>query len=289
MWVASLLCCAWMATVQVMTVNGLVCNVDAKNHRLLVDHEAIPGYMEAMTMPFNVKEPQELAGLRAGDRVSFRLHVTEDKSWIEGVKKTGNTGQQATHPAVSAPAGGNSPTGRPHPLLTYKFTNELGQAVSLADFRGQALALTFFFTRCPVPDFCPRLSKNFEQASARLAALPGGPTNWHFLSISFDPIFDTPSVLKSYAGRYHHDPAHWSFLTGPLDKIGELARLSDVTFEPESGFYSHNFRTFVIDATGRLQTIFPTSGDLTDGLVGEMRKAALAGQAERQPEPLAPQ
>jgi protein SCO1/2 len=160
-----------------------------------------------------------------------------------------------------------------NPLLDYKFTNELGQAVSLSDFPGQALAITFFFTRCPMPDFCPRLSKNFQEASRKLTASDEAFTNWHFLSITFDPVFDTPSVLKAYAERYQYDPRHWSFLTGPEDKISELARLSGVKAEPDNGLINHNFRTLIIDATNHLQKVFPMGGDLSEAIVSEMQKA----------------
>ena len=96
-------------------------------------------------------------------------------------------------------------------MLNYKFTNELGQAVSISDFHGQALAITFFFTRCPMPDFCPRLSKNFQEASKKLSARADIPTNWHFLSVSFDPEFDTPEVLKNYGKQYQYDAGALEF------------------------------------------------------------------------------
>jgi protein SCO1/2 len=164
--------------------------------------------------------------------------------------------------------------GKTHPLLHYKFTNELGQAVSLSQFHGQALALTFIFTRCPIPEYCPRLSKNFQQAAQKLSSLPQAPTNWHFLSITFDPEFDTPPVLKAYAQTYKYNPRHWSFLTGPADKVAEFARLSDVNFSPEGSLFNHNFRTLIINAAGDLQMAFPTGGDLADAIVDEILKAA---------------
>jgi len=143
--------------------------------------------------------------LQAGDEISFRLCVTSDESWIDQISKTGK--KTLPVPQAALPAGSQEPVGPTrHPLLHYRFTNELGQAVSLSQYQGQALAITFFFTRCPIPDYCPRLSKNFEEASKKLAALPSAPTNWHFLSVSFDTEFDTPSVLKAYAGRYKYDP-----------------------------------------------------------------------------------
>jgi protein SCO1/2 len=159
-------------------------------------------------------------------------------------------------------------------LLDGQFTNELGQAVALNSFRGQALAITFFYTRCPMPDFCPRLSKNFQEASRKLEAMTNAPANWHCLSITFDPEVDTPAVLKAYGERYQYDPAHWSFLTSTPDQIGALARAVGVSYKPNAGTMNHNFRTLIVDPTGRLQMIFPTSGDLSDQIVEQILKAA---------------
>ena len=144
---------------------------------------------------------------------------------------------------------------------------------ALGQLRGKALALTFLFTRCPNPDYCPRLSKNFQEAAEKLRATPGAPTNWHFLSVTFDTEYDTPAVLKAYAQRYNYDPAHWSFLTGAPDKIAELARLNDVNFDRDGGFYNHNFRTLIIDPAGALQTIFPMTGDISADIANEILKA----------------
>jgi protein SCO1/2 len=187
-----------------------------------------------------------------------------------GAAEPSNVGSSSTAGGQSGKTAG---PGR-HPLLGYSFTNELGQSVRLADFRGQALAITFFFTRCPRPEFCPRLSKNFQEASLKLAGMANAPTNWHFLSVTFDPEFDTPAVLKAYGNAYHYDSNHWSFLTGPPDKIEELTRLSQVAFKRQGGTIDHDFRTLVIDAAGSLQMAFPVSGDLTEALVAEVLKAA---------------
>lgn len=148
--------------------------------------------------------------------------------------------------------------------------------MSLSDFHGQALAITFIFTRCPIPNYCPRLSRNFQEASRKLLARPNAPTNWHFLSFTFDPDFDTPAVLKAYAQRYQYNAQHWSFLTGPTNQLAELAAESNVKFDRDNGLFNHNFRTLVIDAAGHLQMVFPTGGDLSDALVTEILKAAAA-------------
>ena len=263
----------------IFSARGIVRKVSNEDRTVEIQHEAITNYMPAMTMPFKAAAAEELAGLREGDEISFRLLVKEDESWIDRIEKT-----RQNHLAPDRASGKNSQASQPaakwHPLLDYKFTNQLGQPVSLAQFRGQALAITFFFTRCPIPDFCPRLSKNFEQASRKLADLPNAPTNWHFISVSFDTEFDTPAVLKTYAEQYHYDPKHWSFLTGSSDKIAELARLSDVTMTREGNLFNHNFRTLIIDAAGHLQMAFPTGGNLADTIVEQILKAAaVTGQS----------
>jgi protein SCO1/2 len=247
---------------QTFAAKGVVKELKADGRTAVIKHAAISNYMDAMTMPFEAKEPKELAGLQPGDEISFRLQVTETESWIDRISKIGTVALEA-----------NQHTAR-HPLLDYKFTNELGQAVSLGEFRGQALAITFFFTRCPVPNFCPRLSKNFQEASQKLSALTGAPTNWHFLSVSFDTEFDTPAVLKVYGESYHYDSKHWNFLTGQPEKIRELARLSGVEIENDGALFNHNFRTMIIDGGGRLQMTFPIGGNLSDAIVGEILKAS---------------
>jgi len=268
--------------VQTFTATGVVKELKADGRTAVVAHEAIADYMDAMTMPFKVKEPRELAGLRTGDKIRFCLKVTDTESWIDGITKTGQIPSEGTEPA-SLPAAEAHAAKPRHPLLDYAFTNELGQAVRLSDFRGQALAITFFFTRCPIPDYCPRLSKNFEEASEKLSALPGSPTNWHFLSVTFDPEFDTPPVLKAYGERYQYDPRHWNFVTGPKEKISELASGSDVKFEQASGSINHNFRTLIIDAAGHVQMVFPTGGNLSDAIVAEVLKAAVVPNPQPRP------
>jgi protein SCO1/2 len=258
----------------VFAAGGVIQEIQPDAKTVVIKHGAISNYMSGMTMPFKVKAPEELAGFHCGDEITFQLHVTETESWVDQIAKIG------TVPAVENKTAADSPPAQiqaappKHPLLDYKFTNELGQAVSLDDFRGQALAITFFYTRCPLPDYCPRLSKNFEMASQKLAAMTNAPANWHFLSFSFDTEFDSPAMLKAYGESYQSDPAHWSFLTGPADKIGELARSSGVSYEFDDGTINHNFRTLIIDAAGHLQMIFPTSGDLSDQIVAEILKAA---------------
>lgn len=251
------------------SARGVILETRPDTAQVVIRHEPIAGYMDEMTMPFKLKDPAPLAELKRGDQVNFQLHVAADESWVDHFQKIGVVSLQEnkTEPVETfAPRPDKS-------LLDYKFTNELGQAVSFNDFRGQALAVTFFYTRCPLPDYCPRLSKNFEEASQKLEGMANAPTNWHFISVSFDPRSDTPQILKNYGLSYGYDPAHWSFFTGPQDKIAALARGSGVKYETADGTINHNFRTLIIDPEGHLQMVFPISGNLTDQIVSEILKA----------------
>lgn len=259
------------ATNRTFSVRGVILEINTNDSQVIIQHEAIAGYMDAMTMPFKVKDLSSLTGLTRGDQTAFQLNITSDESWVDHFQKIGaaslseNTNRNLQVEPLTTRADKS--------LLDYKFTNELGQAVSFNDFRGQALAITFFYTRCPLPEYCPRLSKNFQEASQKLKAMTNAPANWHFISVSFDPLSDTPQTLKNYGELYQYDPEHWSFFTGPKDKIAALAHGSGVTYETEGGTINHNFRTLIIDPEGHLQMNFPISGNLSDQIVGEILKA----------------
>lgn len=257
---------------QVFQVKGVVVKVTPREKSVEIKHEEIRGYMPAMTMPFDVKDTNELAGLAPGDSVVFRMIVTDTEGWIEQVRKLGSTN--------SVPTAGNfrlvrdvEPLNIGDRLPEYHFTNQLGQAFSTADFKGQALAITFLFTRCPFPTFCPKMANDFSETQQSLISA-GNFTNWHLLTVSFDPEFDKPVVLKSYAERYHYDPAHWTFATGDLVEITAIAEQCGLNFwHDETGSISHNLRTLVVDASGRLQKIFTGNTWKTEELVAEMKQA----------------
>ena len=160
-------------------------------------------------------------------------------------------------------------------LPDYHFTNELGQAVSLGQFRGQVLAFTFFFTSCPLPDYCPRMTANFSQAEKKLAAMTNAPAQWHLLSISFDAAHDTPEHLADYARTAHYDPRHWSFLTGGEDQIGGLAEQMGENYWAEGDSIGHNLRTVVVDPRGRISKII--AGNKWD-VADFVREIVQAGQ-----------
>ena len=264
---------------QIFFVKGVVQELLPERKKVKIAHENIPNYMSAMTMTFDVKDARELAGLQPGDEVSFRMIVTEKDGWIDQVKRL--------RAAATAPT--NSPENfrrvrEVDPLQVgdvvpdYRFTNELGQAVSLSDFKGQAVAFTFIFTRCPFPTFCPRMSSNFEETYKKLKAMPEASTNWHLLTITFDPQFDTPAVLQAYAQRYDYDPKHWSYLTGDFTDITAIAEQVGLLFwKPnpnDPAGISHNLRTVVLDTERRVQRVLTENEWKPDELAAELMKAA---------------
>lgn len=257
---------------KVFQAKGVIVQLESDGMTAVIKHEAISNYMAAMTMPFVVKQAQDLAGLSPGDEVNFRLLVTENESWIDHVTKTGKTFPALIKPLLEESQPKTNRNFSITDIPEFPLTNEFNQPVSLHQYKGKAVALTFFFTRCPLPEFCPRLSRNFESASERLVAMTNGPPNWQLLSISFDPL-DRPEVLRAYGQQYHYDSNHWSFLTGNAEHTRELARGFGVSITNDGFSYIHDFGTAVFDTNGHVQALWRFGGDTTDLLVSEILKA----------------
>jgi protein SCO1/2 len=269
---------ASQTTTQIFAAKGVVKELQPAGRTVVIKHEKIADYMPAMTMPFEVNNTNELAGLKPGDEVSFRLLVTQKDSWVDQIAKTGLTNAVEPPPETFRRVRLVEPLNLGDVMPDYPFTNELGRAIHLSDFKGQALAFTFMYTRCPLPNFCPRMSENFAETARKLAAKPGAPKNWHLLSISFDPEHDRPEVLKNYAKRYEPDTNHWDFATGALIDIDAITEQFGLMFPREgAGFiFNHNLRTVVVDAQGKVQKVFIGNQWKADELVEEMVKAATA-------------
>jgi len=271
-------------TLRVFTVNGIVKETEHADNTLIVEHEAIPDFMPAMTMPFKVKNPVELEGLQPGNAIKFRLSVAENRSWIDQIRKIDALTQNELPPRPAIRVVREvEPLEVGDLLPNYRFTNELGRVFSFEDYKGEALAITFIFTRCPIPEFCPLMSKQFTAVQNRLASMPEAPTNWHLFSVSFDPHYDTPAILKGYAKIYGYDPEHWSFVTGSMIDIDAITEQFGLPVVQDGGSLSHKLRTVVVDAQGRIQNIFmgnqwkPT--ELMDALI-EAARATLTQEAD---------
>lgn len=156
------------------------------------------------------------------------------------------------------------------PVPDRTWLDQEGQAFRLSDLKGKAVAVTFIFTRCPLPDYCPRLSARFMEAQRALAR----ERSWHLLSLSFDPMHDTPAVLKAYAQAQGAALPRWTFATAEGGSVPAWGACFGLTVSVKGGLIDHNLRTVVIDAGGRLQHVFEGNEWTTEQLVWEMRKAA---------------
>jgi protein SCO1/2 len=261
---------------RVFQVAGTVEEVRVAEREVIIRHEEIPGYMSAMTMPFAVKDSRELAGLQPGDRVGFRLTVTPTEGWIDRVTVRESPGPEDAKPVVPSVRRVRlvDELKEGDTLPDYPFVDEQRRRVRLGQFRGQALALTFIYTRCPFPAFCPRQSRQFAEVSRQLKSRAGGPRNWRLLSISFDPEHDTPSVLRRYARQCGYDPEHWSFLTGQIIDIDALTEQFGMFYARDGSGFSHNIRTVIVNAAGRIQKVFVGNDWQVDDVVAELINAA---------------
>ena len=254
-------------TVTTYEVKGVLQEVLADGSRAVIAHEKIAGYMDAMTMEFDVREAAEMAGFAPGDVLTFRLSVTDSHGWIGRLRKVGHT--TPTPPAAPA---NTLPPGTPLPDCA--LTDARGQARRLSEFRGRALAFTFIFTRCPFPDYCPLMNRHLGAVQNALAA--DAATNWQLLSLSFDPDYDTPERLAKYAEQYRPDAAHWTFATGRAEDVRQLGADFGLAISDQGTALNHNLRTVVVDAAGRVQKVFTGNAWTADELIAEMRRAMIA-------------
>jgi protein SCO1/2 len=259
---------------QVFQVKGLVLELKPAEKSVKIKHEEVPGYMPAMTMWFDVKEANELAGIEAGDPVAFRMIVTDTYGWIDQIRKTGPKQNDLPTTGPFRLVRDVEPLNEGGRLPEYHFTNQLGQAFSTAQFKGQVLAINFLFTRCPFPTFCPQTARYFTTTQQKLLSSSNAPTNWHLLTISFDPEFDKPDVLKRYAEHYDYNSNYWTFATGALIDITAIGDQLGLKFWRDgNGGFDHNLRTVVIDPSGRVQKIFVGNEWTPEELVTEMTLA----------------
>lgn len=263
------------ASRQVYKTRGVVKEIVSPT-RARIAHEAIAGYMPSMTMPLDAKTTNELAGIKEGDQITFDLVATDDDGWIENVKRvgeepmvTGDTNQGVTFTKTRVV----DPLSVGDVVPDYPFVNEQGKAIKLSDFKGKAVGLTFIFTRCPFPTFCPRMTSNFEKIAAELSK-PGNPTNWHLLSISFDPEYDTPEILKEHANRFKRDPVKWNFVTSEKTEILALTEQLGLMFASRNGTIDHNLRTTIIGPDGKLRANYLGNEWDVNEFIAEMKKAA---------------
>ncbi len=266
-------------TLRTFQARGVIKEIPQTRNQIRIAHEPIPNYMPAMTMPFSVKDQTELANLQVGDAVSFTLHIAKTESWIDQIQTIQNNPNSAQPNPVPAfrPAREVQPLQIGDTLPNYPFVNQENQPVQLRDFKGNFLIFTFIFTRCPIPEFCPRMSQHFKTASESLQNDPQALTNFHFLTISFDPAFDTPKILKNYAQTLSANPQKWSFLTGKIADIDALTEQFGLHFTRSQQLinsWEHNLRTILVDPQGTIRQIYIGNTWTPQTLLADIKAAA---------------
>jgi protein SCO1/2 len=262
-------------------VRGKVISVDAAKGSIVLDHEAVPGFMDAMTMTYKLKDANVASELHPGDRITATIlvHQTPD-GYADAVLDQIVVTAQARpdyKPPVSyhVPSAGDA-------VPDFRLINENGRTIHLGEFKGRVVLLTFVYTRCPLADFCPRMSHNFAEIDKALQGDPAVYAKTHLLSISFDPKYDTPAVLKSYGGAYTGQYtkerfAHWEFAVPPADELAAVDEFFCVGVTPgDSGTLMHSLSTVLIGKDGKVRAWYPTNDWQPADVVSAMKSAAAA-------------
>jgi protein SCO1/2 len=258
-WPALLLAsCSTPPDQRVYALQGQVLAVAPNRGEATIKHEDIKGFMPAMTMPYKVKEAKLLDNIAPGDLINATLVIVSNDAYLTEVKKVGSAPLEK--PLVLAPAASSGfellKAGEAVPDAS--FVDQDGKTLGFNAFKGSTLVVTFIYTRCPLPTFCPLMDRHFATIQTSLKHDPS-LTNVHLVSISFDPITDTPPVLKKHARTLNADPRRWTFLTGPRDDIDQFAARFGVSVARAHDNpldITHTLRTAIVDADGKLVKVY---------------------------------
>ena len=247
-------------SIQRYEVTGLVLTVDIPHRTVLVSHDPIPGFMEAMTMPYRVDNPRVLDTLKAGEKIEFTLVVGKTSSYITNVHvreydswerdPAQNRRLALLDEAMRSKAGSASTLSIGQTVSDFSLVDQTNRPVTLSEFRGKVVAITFIYTRCPLPDYCVRLSNNFAQLQKRFNTRMG--RDLVLLSITFDPDHDSPDVLAKYAETWKANVDGWRFLTGTLSNVKQVCGMFGMNFWPDEGLLTHSLHTAIVDREGKL-------------------------------------
>jgi protein SCO1 len=264
------------------TLKGVIRDVNTERSEVTVEHETIPDYMQGMTMAFPVRDdPQVTKLLRPGDKIEATLVVEKDRYWLEKILTRGFVGTPAP-PAPSTVSPGKRSAGTcfvtpvPNrgvqlgdPVPDFALTDQAGATVRLSQMRGEPVAVTFLYTRCPIATACPMTTAKFSKLDAMLAKERFG----HLLTVTVDPEHDTPAVLAEYAKMIGADLKRWKFLTGAPAAVADVATSFGVMYYPEKGQMIHTQAVAVIDPKGRLATIYYGEHWEAEHILRDMEKA----------------
>jgi len=260
-------------------LSGKVVSVEPAKHLVTVAHEEIKDYMPAMTMPFTVKDDWVFQVIKPGDRIAAAYVVDGTNSWLEEVVLTQESSEQPN--AVSEATEPNPGDEVPN----YRLINQDGDAIRIHDYKGKALLLTFIFTRCQDPDQCTLMSSNFATINQELQKQPDVQNKTHLLSISFDPEYDTPKVLRSYGAAYtgkFSDETfdHWEFASGSEDEVKGVGKYFGLRYfkDAQTGKEQmiHTLRTVLIGPDSKLVKIYRGNEWRPEEILGDLKDAARA-------------
>jgi protein SCO1/2 len=255
-------------------IRGVVVSSDEKTGQVTVDTQAIPGYMGAMTMPYTLRQPNIATELHPGDTITAVLTPTDDADYLDQVDVIAQA-RPDYKPAVTF---NDLEPGETVP--DFAFRNQSDRTIHLQQFRGKVLLLTFIYTRCPLPNFCVRMSRNFEQIDKALQKDPALYAKAHLLSVSFDPAYDTPAVLRSYGGAYTGNYsketfAHWDFAAPTEKELPKVLQFFDIGATPEKDkTITHSLSTVVIAPDGRLYRWYPGNEWTPEQVLADVQKLA---------------
>jgi protein SCO1 len=264
---------------------GLVVKVDAPHRTVLISCEKIPGFMEAMVMPFEVRDSKELASVAPGAMIEFTLVVDSTTSYIEkihvhhyqSVEQDPMTASRLNLLRSLTDASTQTNVLKPgEQIPDFTLIDQTRNNVSPSQFRGKVVLITFTYTHCALPNFCFRIANNFRRIQTRFANDMG--RDLVFMSITFDPAHDTPDVMASYGKTWKADPANWKLLTGSSSDIAAICGKFGVTYFPDEGLMNHSLHTFVVDRDGKLVADMEGNeysaeqlGDLVQSVLGRAR------------------
>ena len=253
-------------------LQGQILGLEPQRNEVLIKHGDIKGFMPGMTMPFKVKDAALLSDKKAGDLVTATLVVADTDTHLSAITRTGHAPLD-TPPVVSdAPrvlAAGEA-------VSDALLVDQNGTASPFSKLRGHRVALTFIYTRCPLPEFCPLMDRHFAAVQKILASTPA-LADVRLVTMTLDPEFDTPAVLKPYAQKAGANPAIWSFVTAEAKDAARFASQFGLYVEPNPDSaidIIHNLRTAVVDADGRLVTVHNGNDWTPAQLVADLKATA---------------
>lgn len=256
------------------TLKGQILAVQSDTHQLLVKHDDIPGFMPAMTMAYGVKDGALLKDRQPGELISATLMVSTEAAWLSAITSLGSAPLPDDAPDKIPVAAGVDLLKSGDTAPTTSLAGENGKPVSLAEWKGSAVAVTFIYTRCPLPQYCPLLDRRFAEVQHAVAEDAGLRGRTHLLSVSFDPANDRASILRAHAKKLGADSNVWRFATAPEDIVDRFAATFGVNVIRErDGTITHNLRTAVIDPSGRVVALHDDHGWTVAQLVDELTRA----------------